>query len=79
MYIEVPDQFPGRCRNHRWYVTGMERCLDYEGTAHVCSFREPGMEQYTWAPKSGTITTTWTHRQPEQWVKPGDENDARER
>jgi hypothetical protein len=36
-YITLPDQHPGRCLNHR----GILRCLEAEGTEHVCRFPAP--------------------------------------
>ena len=72
MYVYVPDPNPGRCLNHRWRRDGqMVRCLDYEGVEHVCSFEEPPPRSWT---DQVHVSTTWKHKQPEPWVKPGDEN-----
>lgn len=66
-YITAPDPFPGRCRNHRAVPFTLEslRCLDYEGTEHVCRFPEPPPntpQVGRWA-QSNTVT-------PKPWVRP---------
>lgn len=67
----MPDPHPGRCLNYRTkthsdgYIESL-RCLDYEGTEHVCSF-----------PSSTHVTITgqwqsWAGAQVDSkpWVKP---------
>lgn len=66
MNISIPDQHPGRCNNlrHSRYRPGvMLRCIDYEGTPHVCAFEQ----------ESPPITTgiyTVTAPAPKPWVRP---------
>lgn len=70
MNIFQPDSYPGRCKNHRtinWYPEAKTvRCLDYEGTEHVCTFeRLPEPIHVDMLGMRATIT-----REPEPWVKP---------
>jgi hypothetical protein len=69
MHIIEPDPHPGRCENYRsvvhsdGYVETL-RCLDYEGTEHICSFPEP---------EHRVITVggyTYTPQAPQRWIKP---------
>lgn len=70
----MPDPYPGRCKNHRsvlWYAESKNvRCLDYEGTDHVCTFEQP--------PAAFSIDVSQLSssvmREPEQWVKPASED-----
>jgi hypothetical protein len=73
MFIDLPDPHPGRCKNHRYvFVDGYPdslRCLDYEGTPHVCSFPTP---------MNRTLHNNyhvWQGSQPvpQVWVKPTQE------
>lgn len=71
MHIEAPDPHPGRCRNVRscWqndHIVTM-RCLDYEGTPHVCSFPRPPVQM---SRASGHVFQSTP--QPKPWVKPED-------
>lgn len=76
MILTVHDPFPGRCRNYRTTTHGNGeietlRCLDYENRPHVCEF-PPGK------PIMATTTSLhYTHREPEPWVRPGEEGDQR--
>lgn len=67
MYIHIADLHPGRCRNQRVFWEGGHpetlRCLDYEGTEHVCTFPEP-------VRRATTLTYTSGDTKPEPWVKP---------
>jgi hypothetical protein len=68
--ITIPDRHPGRCCNLRIsrHRPGVYlRCLDYEGTPHVCTFEadSPPRLQYTgWG-------LVYTDPKPKPWVKPG--------
>lgn len=65
-YIYYSDPHPGRCKNWRF---GRGRCLDYEGTEHVCAFGEP--EQTTFVSGAFTSCTyTWDAPLPVPWVRP---------
>lgn len=79
MYVRLPDPNPGRCENYRSVMHSdgrveTLRCLDYEGTKHICEFPEPlhiasdprwGGNSYSYSEK---------HDRPQPWVKP--QNDA---
>ena len=68
MYLITPDPYPGRCLNHRLDVASMSqvRCLDYEGTRHVCRFPKihaPSKDvQYS--------TSIYSNTKPKPWVAP---------
>lgn len=71
-WIRVPDMDPGRCENHRIVWVGGNpktlRCLDYEGTDHVCSFEKPQP-----VPQGTDMASAWTtisYPRPKPWVKP---------
>ena len=71
MNIFMPDEYPGRCKNHReinWYARPKTvRCLDYEGTEHVCTFEQPPVEVHL----SGNIGLSRSVAvDPKPWVKP---------
>lgn len=72
MHVDVPDPDVGRCKNVRLYRHANSeveylRCLDYEGTPHVCSFPTP-------LPRSSSSgwssATYYTVPKPKPWVKP---------
>lgn len=71
-YLRLPDPHPGRCRNTRQHDMGNGqfkalRCLDYEGTKHVCSFPpQIVVEARDW------VGNTYSHKaeEPNPWVKP---------
>lgn len=68
MFIEIPDEHPGRCRNQRVvWVNGCPeslRCLGYEAVEHVCEFPEP--------PRVSTVKFSYTSviPEPKAWVRP---------
>lgn len=68
----LSDPFPGRCRNFRTvgHANGQSeslRCLDYEGTPHVCEFPPSRVN----ASSTGYATyATSTPAPPKPWVKP---------
>lgn len=67
MHINALDPNPGRCLNHRTSPDGNTvRCLDYEGTDHVCSFPPFPIALSGSASMSYSITTP----EPKPWVKP---------
>lgn len=52
-----PDPFPGRCLNYRHHDHAIDgrsetlRCLESEGTEHVCRFPEPIVHKRSdWGP-----------------------------
>jgi len=65
MYIQMPDPNPGRCLNFR-HDTGpygkARRCLEAEGTKHVCRFDPPERR-----PASERI---YQASAPEPWIVP---------
>lgn len=69
MHIHMPDPYPGRCQNVRHnmhadsYVETL-RCLEAEGTEHVCRF--PESTHYVSAGEGQVYTTT----APQPWVVP---------
>lgn len=69
MHIIQPDPHPGRCanlRSSRVTVGKMLRCLDYEGTEHVCRF-----EVENPLPVATGANTTYVHsRKNEPWKRP---------
>lgn len=74
MEIHLPDPYPGRCLNFRSRAAPggrieTVRCLDYEGTEHVCTF-----PPFTYHPPIATAyassVSTYTQEQPQPWVKP---------
>lgn len=70
MHTEMPDPHPGRCKNFRTvWVSGYPetiRCLDYEGTAHVCHFPPPADRSLS------NSHNVWVGGQPlpQPWIKP---------
>lgn len=70
MTLYVPDPHPGRCQNLRMvthsdgYIENL-RCLDYEGTEHVCQFPEPEHSIY-----SAQEHKPWVRPKPKPWVRP---------
>lgn len=66
MHVELPDPYPGRCRNHRTVVVDghpeVLRCLDLDGRRHVCRFPDPVRR-----PVSGGFVTTG---EPKPWTPP---------
>ena len=64
MIINMPDPHPGRCRNWR----DGERCLDHDGTEHVCSFRKP----MPTPPEFWNQSSSQTTAKPKPWIKPKD-------
>lgn len=70
MEIQIPDPHPGRCQNTRLHrgpygATRTLRCLDYDGTQHVCSFPEvPKETGKDWGAYS------IPKPKPKAWVKP---------
>lgn len=66
MTIYLPDPHPGRCFNYRLVNGQTLRCLDYEGTRHVCDF--PGaILPFQW-PQGNQMTSSNSEAEP--WVKP---------
>jgi hypothetical protein len=69
-HLVAPDPFPGRCKNHRsdfrYGRLVSLRCLDYEGTQHVCTFEEL-RPPFT---ASDQVTSSLHPSNPEPWVKP---------
>jgi hypothetical protein len=67
MFIEIPDEHPGRCRNQRVvFVNGYPetlRCLDYEAVQHVCAFPEPPL-------RVASVTYTLGGDTKKAWVRP---------
>jgi hypothetical protein len=76
--INAPDQHPGRCQNWRsrpdrnGYPSSV-RCLDYEGTEHVCTFPPPPPPLPD--PWGANVANVYRQEPPKPWVKP--ENAAR--
>lgn len=67
--IYMPDPNPGRCKNHRSEGEETLRCLDYEGTPHVCSFPKPLAERRKdWG--GWSTMTIQAPPKPQPWVKP---------
>lgn len=69
-FIRLPDLHPGRCQNVRHVQhadghAGTVRCLDYEGTEHVCTFPAP---LHVVTPSGSSLT--YTTPTPQKWVKP---------
>lgn len=70
MTLIEPDPHPGRCKNTRQHMgpfaqVTILRCLDYEGTPHVCEFpKPPEAVQGDWG------TYSIPKPQPKRWVKP---------
>lgn len=64
--VEHYDPHPGRCRSFRPVPGSLEsvRCLDYEGTDHICRFppRKPAMTTAT--------SATYSRTDPKPWVRP---------
>lgn len=69
-YLVAPDPFPGRCKNHRsefrYGRLVSLRCLDYEGTEHVCTFEDlrPPITA------SDQVNTYTVSHESKPWVKP---------
>lgn len=73
-FIHVPDPFPGRCQNvrHVLHANGEPetlRCLDYEGTRHVCEFPPSRVNASStgWVTYQSIMTAPPA---PKRWVKP---------
>lgn len=68
-YTRLPDPHPGRCLNTRHDVGPYgqsRRCLEKEGTVHVCRF--PDVQRPD--PKIQSMTYTRSQPEPEPWVVP---------
>jgi hypothetical protein len=67
MEIHLPDPHPGRCLNFR-HDTGragrLRRCLEMEGTKHVCRFDPPAPSQ------QATHSYTLTEPRQRPWKVP---------
>jgi hypothetical protein len=67
MFTDGPDPHPGRCKNHRaehhsdGYIENL-RCLEAEGTRHICRFPKPA---HVVAER-----VIYTAAPPEPWVVP---------
>jgi hypothetical protein len=72
MTIILPDPFPGRCKNHRWVGDTSVRCLEYEGTSHVCKFPKslPPTDATRKYQQSSSLSGSVIN--PKPWVKPED-------
>lgn len=78
MFIHVDDPHPGRCLNLRAdrgdpYRLTYKRCLEAEGTGHVCRF----------PPDRATVSTAWANGirssnppKPVPWIIPPNESTA---
>lgn len=70
MIIEGTDPHPGRCHNFRttrgWNATETVRCLEAEGTVHVCRFPKPRMVER----KVGLNINEYQAKDLQPWVVP---------
>lgn len=65
--IALPDPFPGRCHNlraSRFHPGSFLRCLDYEGSRHVCEF------PIETPPVVGAMSYSTSTTQLKPWIDP---------